>query len=532
MLNKEYDVAIIGGGQNGLVCGAYLARAGLDVIVLEGRHETGGGLDTIELAGHKYNTHAIYHMMAEVMPVFHDFDLKKKGVRYIFPEVQAASLNKGQKPVVLYRDPETTAQYLSSAFSAEDGKQFARMYADFSEFSEKIIMPLTYVPAQPAMDVVQAFAGAKDDAGKRYNEISELMPTEIINRYGFSAPVKAALYNLFGMWGLSNYEGVGFLFPLYVYRMLNAAICVGGSHRLSSALHKVAVENGAAIRDSSIVNRIIMNGGRVQGVGLEDGAEIRAKAVVSTVDPRQNFLEFFKEDEIPSDLVEGAKNWEWEKATFFGAHLALKEAPCYIGSDECPDINRALTVFNDVTDVDDIIDQLDAIESGKLPVKPHGHATCTTLFDPLQAPRGYHTGRFECLVPFDCDWDAIKDDYARTCIETWKESAPNIEPLYTMVYPPTYIEKKLKDMVRGSFKQGSYQTLQMGYNRPTASCSQVRTPIEGFYVCGASANPGGMILGGGGYIGANIIARDFDVKTDWDEIASVKKAREAGFILE
>jgi len=532
MKNKEVDVAIIGGGQNGLICSAYLARAGLEVTVFEARHECGGGLDTLEFCGHKYNLHAIYHMMAEVMPVYHDFHLKEKGVRYICPEVQAAFLNNGQKPLVLYRDPEKTAQYLSQAFSTEDGESFTRMYRDFQEFSEKIVMPLTYVPATPPIEIVQALNEGKDDVGKRYNEVSELTPVEILEQYAFSKPVRAGLYNLFSMWGLSNYDGIGFLFPLYIYRMLNAALCVGGSHRLSSALHKVAAGAGVTICDTAEVTRVLTEQGRACGVLLKDGTEVRAKAVVSTVDPKQSFLDFFENGQVPEDLAESARNWEWEKATFFGTHVALKEAPNYIGSEENQDVNRALIVFNNIRDLDQVLDHLEEVESGKLPDSPLGHATCTTLFDPLQAPRGYHTGRFEALVPYDCNWDEMKEDYAKKCIAAWKEAAPNIEVLHTLVYPPTYIEMKFKDMVRGSFKQGSYKTFQMGYNRPNNECSQVRTPIEGYYLCGASANPGGMILGGGGYIGANIIVNDMGMKKDWEEIPSVKLARELGFVAE
>ena len=532
MGNKEHDAAIIGGGQNGLICSAYLARAGLDVILLEARHETGGGLDTLEYCGHKYNFHAVYHMMAEIMPVYNDFNLKDKGVRYIYPEVMAASLNIGQRPVVLYQDPEKTAQYLAASFSSVDGESFTKMYNDFKEYSEKIIMPLTYVPAMPALDLVMALNTAKDEVGRRYNEISDLTPIEILDQYEFSEVIKAALFNLFSMWGLSNYDGVGFLFPLYVYRMLNAALIVGGSHRLSSALHKVAVAAGVEIIDRAEVIKVITTNGKASGVLLKDGSEIKSKVVVSTVDPKQNFLEFFEKDQVPRDLIENAKNWEWEKATFFGLHVGLKESPLYAGSEENEDVNQALIVFNGIRDIDVILNHVDEIEGGSLPETPLGHATCTTLFDPLQAPRGCHTGRFETLVPYKCDWDALKDEYVKKCLDVWREYAPNLEPLHMLPYPPTYISEKFKDMVQGSFKQGSYVSLQMGYNRPNTSCSQVRTPIEGFYVCGASTNPGGMIIGGGGYIGANIIAEDLEVSTDWEEIESVRNAREMGFIPE
>ena len=241
MKDKAYDVAIIGAGPNGLICGAYLAKAGLKVILLENRHETGGGLDTLEFAGFKYNPHAIYHMMAEVMPAYKDFDLRSRGVKYIYPDVQAACILKTGKPLILYKDPQKTADFIGAEFSEKDGKEYARMYADFRAYSEEILMPLTYVPPVSAIEQTQVLDAA-GDVGQRFNEIAEQTPLDILNAYNFNEPVKAGLLNLFLMWGMSPYE-VGFLFPLYVYRMTQSALVAGGSHRLSSAIYRTFIEN-------------------------------------------------------------------------------------------------------------------------------------------------------------------------------------------------------------------------------------------------------------------------------------------------
>jgi phytoene dehydrogenase-like protein len=313
------------------------------------------------------------------------------------------------------------------------------------------------------------------------------------------------------MWGHSNYDGLGFLFPLIVYRMLNAALVSGGSHRLSSALHKVIIEEGGDICDLSEVTKVLLTGGKVSGVRLADGTEVKAKTVASTVDPKQNFLEFFEEGELPAELVQCARQWEWEKVSYFGMHLSLRSAPQYIGAEGFDDANRALITHLGVSDTEEILKNFQDMEDGKLPGHPHGHITVASLFDPIQGYGTYHTGRWECLAPFDQDWDLIKGDYAKQCMDVWKQYAPNLDPLdpdNTLIYPPTYIEKKFKNMVRGSIKQGSYMTLQMGYNRPHDSCSRHYTPIEGFYVCGAGTYPGGMIIGGPGYLGANIIVKD------------------------
>ncbi len=530
MKKQNYDVVIIGAGPNGLICAAYLARTGLKTALLERRHETGGGLDTLEFGGFKFNPHAVYHLMAEVMPAFSDLNLKSRGLRYIFPEVQAAYLTEDMPPLILYHDPLKTIAHISRRFSAREGEKYACMYADFKAYSEKILMPLTYVPPIPAMDQFLLLEKSGDETGRRFNAIAELTPLEILNHYDFQEPLKAALLNLFTMWGLSPVEAIGYLFPLYVFRMTNAALCVGGSHRLSSALHKSVVQAGGTILDTSEVVRVKTAGGKAVGVVLADGSEIDAKAVVSTLDPKQSFLDFFGKDELPEHVVESARRWNWEKITFFGVHAALREMPRYRAAATETDAGRAMITFLGIRDTDQLLDHLEELENGKLPGELLGHITCASCFDRLQAFEDCHTGRWECLVPFDCDWEHIKDDYAAQCLATWRRYAPNLEPLHTLAYPPTYIEKKLKNMVRGSFKHGAYLPLQMGYFRPNDACSRTYTPLEGYYVCGASVYPGGMILGGGGYIGANIIAEDFGVKKTWEEPEMIKRAREAGFI--
>ncbi|MBU0995726.1 MAG: NAD(P)/FAD-dependent oxidoreductase [Proteobacteria bacterium] len=531
MGKQIYDVIVIGGGPNGLICSAYLAKAGLKVVLLEARHETGGGLDTLEFAGFKYNTHAIYHMMAEIMPVYHDFDLKSRGVKYIYPDVQAAYINPGKKPLLFYKDPQKTARHMAADFSSKDADAYLKMMTDFAEYSEKILIPCTYVPSMPPIEQVQMLSSATDDVGKRFSDIAELPPIDILDMYDFSDLIKASVLNLFTMWGLSPYDALGYIFPLYVYRMTNAAICSGGSHRLSSAIHKAVIESGGVILDESNVVKILLKDGYVNGVLLEDGTEINTKAVASTVDPHQTFLKFFDDGQLPAHLVDSAKRWEWESSTFFGAHLALKGAPSYLGSEKNKDANQALITFLGVGGTDDLLEHYETLQQGKLPEKRlFGHTTCASLFDPIQAPKGYHTGRWESLVPYNLDWESMKHDFAEKCIEEWKSYAPDLDPINTLVYPPTYIEKKIKNMVKGSIKHGAYVPLQMGYFRPNESCSQTYTSIEGLYVCGASVYPGGMIIGGPGYIGANMITEDFGLKKPWKEPEMVIKARERGII--
>ena len=517
---KSFDVIVIGAGPNGLICSAYLANAGLNVLLLERRHESGGGLNTEEIGGFRFNLHAIYHMMSEIMPAHRDFELGKY-LRYIYPEVQNSYLFEDGKSIVLYRDPKKSAKSISE-FSRSDAENFLKMYEEFQQMTNEILIPATYVPPYPPVDQVVAFQ--KDELGRKFSDISELTPRDILDKYGLKdSRVRMSILNLFAMWGISIDEPLGYLFPLYVVRMNNIGFCVGGSHRLASALHKVFIGSGKGmILETAEVDKIILENGRVKGVVLTDGREFTSEVVASTVDPHQTFLRFIgeKEEDLPEELRKSAKAWQWEDKTFFSLHLGLKDAPNY--NTQNPDVNSSLICFLGYDTEEELVKHLKDIERGSLP-EPLGHVTCTSIFDPLQAPEGFHTGRWECLVPYALDWDKIKEEYAKRCIDKWKVFADNLDIVNMYIYPPTYIEKKLINMVKGSFKHGAYNPLQMGYFRPNDMCSNTRTPIKGLYVCGASTYPGGMIIGGPGYIGANAIADDLGVKKNWGVPEFVKR---------
>ncbi len=524
------DVVVIGAGHNGLICAAYLAKAGLKVTLLEARHETGGGLDTLEFGGFRHNTHAIYHMMAEIMPAYHDLGLSELGAKFIYPEVVATYVWRDRKPLIFYRDPKKTAKYIAAHFSEQDSQAYTRLWYDFKAYSEKILIPWTYMPPIPAIEMVRKLEQAKDDVGRQFNEVAELTPLQLLELYKFQEPIKSAILSLFTMWGLSPNEALGFIFPLYVYRMLNAALCRGGSHRLSSAMFKAAVESGVQVLDNAEVVKVLLKDGAVAGVLTADGTEVAAHTVASTVDPIQNFETFFDSTELPQDLVEATKRWEWEKTSYFGLHLDLKSAPILNNSNIDDDVNQAMVTFLGLPDTERMLAHVDEVESGKIPSTLMGHISVPSMFDKLMAPADMHAGRFECLVPYDVNWEEKKDSFAERCLEEWKTFAPGIEPLRAYAYPPTYIEGKFKNMVRGSIKHGAYQPLQMGYFRPNESCSRYFTPVEGFYVCGASVYPGGMIIGGPGYNGAGIIADDLEIKKPWNEPEMVKSARIDGLI--
>ena len=537
---QEYDVIIIGGGSNGLTCGAYLAKAGARTLILEKKHEAGGGLYTDDFATpFRFNLHATYMLLGELMPPYRDLELEGYGVRFLTPEVQAAFIARDGRSLVLYRDPKRTLEGMGR-LSPEDVAPLQRMLDEFKALTDDILVPSTYVPPLPVGET--AVMLGQTPLGQRLADIGEMCPKEIIESYGFKHPlVRAALLYLACIWGIHpTTGGVGYMVPLYVNRMMSAALVQYGSHSLASGLITCFAANGGKVLDWAEVERIVLTNGKASGVVLKDGREFGARVVVSTLSPEQTFLRMIGEASLPWELAEGARLWQWEEWSFFTLHLGIKgEPPSFSAGKANPDANRALLSVIGYETPEDVEKRIETIGKNQLP-EPAGHLTCTTLHDPTQASPGpygpLHTLRWESWAPYQLDgvsWDEAKSGYSEEVIGSLRQFAPNLAQakiLFRFAYSPLDIERRLVSMGRGSIKHGAYISTQMGYLRPNPDCSSYRTPIPGLYLAGASVYPGGMITLGPGYNAASAIVEDLGLKAWWSPPEYVIRARSQGYI--
>ncbi|MFO8101706.1 MAG: NAD(P)/FAD-dependent oxidoreductase [Dehalococcoidia bacterium] len=544
MATYEYDIVIIGSGPNGLEIAAYLARAGQKVLLLEKRFEAGGGLATeqITLPEYFHNTHAIFHMMVDYAPLYQDFDIDGTyGVHHIYPDLQWCLPTPENKAVCIYSDPEKSAQSIAQ-FSQKDADSFRDWYAECKELMHELVGPQTFVKPEPAP--LMAARAEMSELGRKLSAYSERTPEEVVKERFENEYVRTLIMYGVCHWGLDySQSGVGYLIPLYFDRMSNYRLTAGGSHRMSNALLKNVFENQGQIRTSAQIKRIIMENGEARGVELEDGTQYMAsKAVVSTIDIHQTFLKYVGEENLEPDFIAMVKAWQWEKWSLCDLHLALEEPPNFKAAESNPDVNKAFMYVLGYENCDELIKEWDLMDPGELPETAGYIASFPSVHDPYQAPEGKASGLLTQMAPYELKdgghdkWLKynFRKEVAEYQLRTLKKYTTNMNDdtiLWWNITTPADIQNKFANMVKGSYKQGMYHPLQMGYLRPNQECSHNVTPVKNLFVGGAGVWPGGCVIWGPGYNCANTVAEECGIEKWWKEPEIVTKARDNGYIL-
>jgi phytoene dehydrogenase-like protein len=517
---SDWDAVVIGAGPNGLITAAYLARAGLKVALVERRYEIGGGLATEEVLfpGFYSNIHAVYHMMVDYMPALRDFNLDRHGLVWIKPNLQTAMVFEDGKSLLLTRMIEDTIDSMHK-FSQKDAVTFGKVMRSWRKIVSEIVAPATYLPPMSPLDITVAMQ--RTDIGREMLEITEQSPLEIITDTFEDDRIRALLLYTCCMWGLDPREtGMGFFVPLLIDRGMNKCYCQGGSHKLAAALAREILQAGGTILDSSQVNKISMQNGSVSGVELWEGRILNSNVVISSLDPHTTFFDLIGVENLSGDLKQSVEGWAHDKWSFNTLHIASEEAPHYACGD--PWVDESFMTIVGFEGVDQLLAHWDNVVAGKIDDESFGgHATCESFFDShLSRHPGKQVSFFQMHAPFEIagGWEKRGPELEEAILAKWQKAAPNLKRdsiIMTSQETPEDIEIRLPNMRRGGIKHGDYKPVQLGCFRPNQECSSTKTPIEGLYVCGASTYPGGLVLGGPGYLAANRVAEDMSLQKWW-----------------
>lgn len=525
MNHPHFDGIIIGAGHNGLTTAAYLAKAGLKIAVFESRPSVGGGFATEELTapGFKHNIHALYVKLHD-SPIHGDLNLDKYGVSYIYPDIKESFIRR-DRYFMVYQDIEGTCAQLQR-YSKKDAETFRKVAQKWRQWYLDFILPELYSTPKPP-DQWEAELRKRPGGDEYADVIFGLTPRE------YAHQLYESEFGQFTVWrGAASaewdvrYKGI----PALVFStMVNwfcgkTAIVRGGTRKIPEGLAKVFEESGGQIFTGQGVERIIVENGVAKGVALKDGREFRAdRFVASSIDPVHTFLFMVGEDKLPPEILDRLAKYRFVERSIFRLHLALKERPNFTMAKHDPKINDAWRFVVGFESEEDVRRRTETTTDGSIEI-PGLTAGVMSLYDPSQAPPGYHTGYVGIVAPFDLKdggaarWPEVARETGERVLERLREYAPNMTKeniLGSFPYTPKDIEEYLPDLVNGDICQGKMCPEQMGYNRPWAGMGNYRTFIDQLYLCGASAAHGGHATGAPGYNAANAIAEDLGVAKWW-----------------
>lgn len=509
MIDYEWDVILIGAGQNNFALGTYLGMAGLKTVICESRLENGGRLasEEITLPGYWHNTLAYFQDNREVSPPWKELKWDNgHHAAFVSPAVISSLLLLDGKSISHHQSLDGTAKS-SAKFSQKDASSWRQTHDTYHSLIRDYLIPYYY--QTPTANGLQKLES--DPAGKDFKRLWQMTPRQVVDELFENDAVKSLVLSQMAIpRGVGvDYAGGGIEVLKLIAGDQKPELARGGSHSIAQVLQRAYVYNGGQIRAVHHVEKILIDKGRAVGVRLRDGREWKAKiAVVANSDPYSTFIEMVGEDHLPKTFIERVKNIQVDEFSYFQIHLALK-APVRYALYEAndPSVGRAMNVNMGPEKPSDFDEMWKEIRAGEFPQHFCLHAICPTAFDPLQAPKAKHTASLFMPVPFQLkgkkpeDWIKLKNGFMDSILKVWRQYATNLtdENIEMKVaMDPFYMSGRWPNMRRGSVWVARKTATQMGENRPTEQLSGYRTPIAGLYQVGAATHPADAVIAGSG----------------------------------
>lgn len=526
MVDGEWDVILIGAGQNNFALGTYLGKAGLKTVICESRLENGGRLASEEITrpGYWHNTLAYFQDNRDRSPVWKDLDWADgHHAEFVAPPVVSSLLLQDGRSISHHRSINDTAASVAK-FSPQDADAWRTIHERFHKLIREYVIPYYYTRPQNTGAILQRLD--QEPAGEDFRRLWQLTPRQLIDELFESDAVKSLLLSQMAIprGVAADYAGGGVEVLKLIAGDEKPELARGGAHSIAQVLQRAYVQNGGQIRAVHHVDKILVNDeGRAVGVRLRDGREWQARlAVVSNTDPYSTFVEMVGEDYLPRTFIERVKDIKLDEYSCFQVHLALK-APVRYALHEArdPAVGCAMNVNIGPETPSDIDEMWKEIRAGEFPEHLCMHTICPTAFDPLQAPKGKHAASVYLAVPFQLkgkkpeDWINLKNDFMDVVIKRWRRYATNLtdENIEMKVaMDPFYISGRWPNMRRGSVWVARKIATQMGEQRPIEQIADYRTPIHGLYQVGAAMHPADAVIAGSGYNCWQVMKQDLKLR--------------------
>ena len=507
------DVIVIGGGHNGLVAAAYLARAGLRPLVLERRSLLGGACVTEELWPGFRVSRAAYVAGLLRPAVIRELDLKARGLRLLERSPSSFTPLPDGRGLLLGPDAEQTRAQIA-AFSERDAERYPQ-YEDLLDRTARAMEPMLDVPPprlpRPRMrdlrPLWQSARGLLALGADLPRAVSLLLgpARPALETWFESEPLRATLATdaVIGAWAAPSSPGTGYVLFHHVMGDTGGARGVwayveGGMGALSEAIAGAARAAGAEIRCDAPVKRIVVEDGSARGVILADGTALEARAVVSGADPHHTFKSLVGDDALPDQFAREIGTLDFQSPSL-KINLALDRLPVFRGTTDAdaraPGPEHRGTIHVGAVDLDSIDAAFAAAQAGRLPERPIVELTLPSALDRTVAPEGKHTASmFVQYAPYelaDSSWDAQRDVFADRVFALMDEVAPGFSEsvLHREVLAPPDIERVF-GLTGGNIFHGAMSLDRLLFLRPLPGWADYRTPIRDLYLCGAGDPPG------------------------------------------
>jgi phytoene dehydrogenase-like protein len=522
---NTYDAVVIGGGHNGLVAAAYLARAGLKVVVLERRHVLGGAAVTEEVfPGFRFSV-ASYVVSLLRPEIVRELELPKHGLEILPLDGTFTPLDDDY----LWRvnDHGTTVRELRrwSRSDAEAYEDYSRLMVEMARFIKPILSmtppdPGRFHPREwlPVARLARAFKDLPSEQQAVFVQLMTMSAADFLDQWFETDPLKATM-SASGIIG--TFQGIrspGTAYVLLHHYMgeidgvLRAwGIPRGGTGAVSESIADAARSLGVEIRTEAPVEQLLTRGEEVTGVVTSSGEELTGRVTLSSLDPRQTFVRLVPPGQLDSSFLEEVERYRY-RGSSGKVNLALEGLPEFTCLPGDGDHLRGAISFSPGIDYMELA--YDDAKAGRFSRRPYIDMVIPTLVDPSMAPPGKHV--MSCFVQYapyqlaDGDeWDdARRDAFGEAVVDTIAERAPNIRELilHKQVLTPRDIEERF-GLSEGNIFQGELSLEQLFFNRPVPGWARYRTPLRNLWVCGSATHPGGGIMGASGRLAALQVTR-------------------------
>jgi len=523
-MSNTYDAIVVGGGHNGLTNAAYLAKAGLSVLVLEQRATVGGAAITEELREGFHFTTFSYALSLLRPEIIHELDLVRHG---FLPLMMPGDFHPtGDGDYFLFGDDHDQNVQEIRRHSRRDADSYTRYSFDLDRVIQAVqplfdnpppnlfgtdpedqadvgwlLKHLGSLDKQTVHDTVRLLTGSAADWLDDYFEHDALK--------GYLASSSAIGHQIGPMSGGSGLVLLFHKMGEHDGHLGAWAFHKGGNGGFTQVLARAAQAYGAEIRLEAPVSSVLTTDGRTTGVVLTDGTELHAPIVVSSLDARRTFTQLVDPRELPDDLVDAVRRTKY-RGTSVKVNFALDGLPQFPALP-----GRApFTGFLNIGPTMEYLERAyDDAKYGWYSDRPFIDGALQSMIDPDMAPPGKHV--LSCFVqhgPYrlkDGDWATERENFADKAQAVLEEHFPGFGDLVLQreVVTPVDIEART-GLTEGNIFAGEFLAPQMYFFRPAPGWSQYATPLDGYYQCGSGTHPGGCVIGAPGRMASHRILRD------------------------